>query len=167
MVLLRSAASTLLLFAIGTSQVAAASWTFDDASVIVTAKKGGEGVKEKCVCLCLRRDSGSLLSFFGSNANLTPPLGRLSAKSPLSKSLQLGSADSLKIILTAKDDGKGKRPHQTFVLLQEPETGLEAPFPLIVKESGKAVAQIVRLRLSQSLCIIPAAHPACSPPMSS
>lgn len=112
MVLFRPAASALVLLVAGVAQ-AATAWTFDDASVIVTAKKGGEPVKEK-----------------------------LSATSPLSKSLHLGSADSLKIALTAKDGGKTKRPHQAFILLQEPETGLEAPFPFTLRENGKAVVQI-------------------------
>lgn len=48
------------------------------------------------------------------------------------------------MILTAKDNGQAKRPHQAFVVLQEQESGLEAPFPLTVKENGKAVVQIVR-----------------------
>ncbi|KAL8338646.1 hypothetical protein RB601_006273 [Gaeumannomyces tritici] len=121
MVLLRSAASAVLLLAAGVTQ-AATAWTFDDASVSVSAKKGGDPVKEK-----------------------------LSAMSPLSKSLRLGSADSLKVILTTKDGGKAKRPHQAFVLLQEPETGLEAPFPFTVKENGKAVVQIAHKDVPQQL----------------
>lgn len=46
MVLFRPAASALVLLVAGVAQ-AATAWTFDDASVIVTAKKGGEPVKEK------------------------------------------------------------------------------------------------------------------------
>jgi oligosaccharyltransferase complex subunit delta (ribophorin II) len=49
-------------------------------------------------------------------------------------------------LLVAKDGGKGKRPHQAFVVLQDEVSGLEAPFPLTVKENGKAVVDIVRLR---------------------
>jgi len=60
------------------------------------------------------------------------------------KAVALGSIDTLKIVLTAKDNGKGKRPHQAFVILKEQDSGLEAPFPLNTKESGKAVVQIVR-----------------------
>ena len=54
----------------------------------------------------------------------------------------LGSTDVAKITLTTKDNGKEKRPHQAFVLLQDVETGLEAPYPLTVKDSGKGVVQI-------------------------
>lgn len=79
---------------------------------------------------------------------LTDPLSfRLNQRTPLSKPISLGSADTLKLGLTAKDNGKGKRPHQAFLVLQEQESGLEAPFPLTVKESGKAAVQIVRTLL--------------------
>lgn len=46
--------------------------------------------------------------------------------------------------MVAKDGGKGKRPHQAFVVLHDEVSGLEAPFPMIVKENGKAVVDIVR-----------------------
>lgn len=74
------------------------------------------------------------------------PVCSLSQKSPLAKPVTLGNADTLKVILTAKENGKGKRPHQAFLVLQEPKSGLEAPFPLTVKETGKAVVQIVSRR---------------------
>ncbi|KAK0618423.1 Oligosaccharyltransferase subunit Ribophorin II-domain-containing protein [Bombardia bombarda] len=105
-------ASALLLLAAGTAQ-AASSWGFDEGSVSVAAKKGSEAVREK-----------------------------INQKTPLSKPVELGSADALKVILTAKDNGKAKRPHQAFVVLKDQESGLEAPFLFTVKESGKAVAQI-------------------------
>ena len=74
--------------------------------------------------------------------------GRLSEKSPLSKPVSLGSKDLLKVSLTAKEGGKGKRPHQAFLLVKETETGLEAPFPLTVKDSGKGVVEIVGATLA-------------------
>lgn len=79
---------------------------------------------------------------------------RLNAKTPLSKPIYLGSTDALKVALTAKDNGKGKRPHQLFVVLKDKDSGLEAPFPLTTKDSGKAVVQIVRsqLRLDSPGC---------------
>jgi oligosaccharyltransferase complex subunit delta (ribophorin II) len=55
----------------------------------------------------------------------------------------LGTADSVKIILTATEDGKGKQPHQAFLLLKDPETGLEATFPFSVKDTGKAKVDFV------------------------
>lgn len=61
----------------------------------------------------------------------------------MSKVVSLGSQDTVTITLTAKDNGKAKRPHQAFVLLKDEETGLEAPFPLTVKDDGKSKVQIV------------------------
>ncbi|KAK4204040.1 Dolichyl-diphosphooligosaccharide--protein glycosyltransferase subunit Swp1 [Triangularia verruculosa] len=94
--------------------VQATSWGFDDGSVSVVAKRAGDaGSKE-----------------------------RFTSKTLATKPISLGSTDTLKISLTAKDNGSGKRPHQAFVILKEKETGLEAPFPLTVKENGKAVTSI-------------------------
>ncbi|KAI6255772.1 hypothetical protein MCOR29_006792 [Pyricularia oryzae] len=62
--------------------------------------------------------------------------------SPLTNPVQIGNGDSFKIILTAKDDGKAKRPHQAFVHLYSTKTDLSAPFPMTVKENGKAMVQI-------------------------
>ncbi|KAK3942111.1 peptidase family M28-domain-containing protein [Diplogelasinospora grovesii] len=102
---------------------AASSWGFDDGSVSV-AKKGADGIKEK-----------------------------LNQQTPISKPIALGSADTLKISLTAKDNGNAKRPHQAFVLLREQETGLEAPFPMTVKDSGKAVVSIAQKDIPVQLLV--------------
>jgi oligosaccharyltransferase complex subunit delta (ribophorin II) len=75
-------------------------------------------------------------------------LPRLNAKKPLSKPIALGNTDTIKITFTAKDNGKGKRPHQAFVVLKDVDSGLEAPFPLTTKDTGKAVGQIVCLPIS-------------------
>lgn len=131
--------STLLLLAVGAAQ-AASSWSFDDATISVSSKKGGDGLKEKCALHRLHSEHG------GSGCRLlTASCNRLSPTKPLSSVISLGSNDVAKIILTAKDNGKAKRPHQAFLLLKEEETGLEAPFPLTVKETGKGVVQFVRL----------------------
>jgi oligosaccharyltransferase complex subunit delta (ribophorin II) len=52
--------------------------------------------------------------------------------------------------LTATEDGKGKRPHQAFLLLRDPDTGLEATFPFSVKDTGKSKVDFVRI-MSQFL----------------
>lgn len=69
---------------------------------------------------------------------------RLNVKKPLSTALTFGSADTIKIALTAKDNGKARRPHQAFIVLKDVDSGLEVPFPLTTKETGKAVVSIVR-----------------------
>ncbi|KAI1157347.1 Oligosaccharyltransferase subunit Ribophorin II-domain-containing protein [Nemania serpens] len=91
---------------------AASSWGFDDATVQVNAKKAA-GRKEK-----------------------------FSETKPLSHPLTIGSTESVKVLLVAKDGGDGKRPHQAFVVLRDEASGLEAPFPMTVKENGKAVVEI-------------------------
>jgi oligosaccharyltransferase complex subunit delta (ribophorin II) len=88
---------------------AASSWNFDEAVISVTGKGGaGSGFKDK-----------------------------LSDHVPLSKPVALSATDTLKIILTATEDGKAKRPHQAFLLLRDQDTGLEATFPFSVKDTGK------------------------------
>ncbi|EGS19032.1 oligosaccharyltransferase subunit-like protein [Thermochaetoides thermophila DSM 1495] len=72
-------------------------------------------------------------------------------RTPLAKPVTLGATDTLKLSLTAKDNGIGKRPHQAFLLLQESNLGVEAPFPLTVKESGKATVQITQKDLPVQL----------------
>ena len=61
----------------------------------------------------------------------------------LSKPVTLGSSDSLKILLTAKDDNKPRRPHQVFLLIKDPSNGLETSFAFSVKDSGKAKVELV------------------------
>ncbi|KAF9734995.1 hypothetical protein PMIN06_009341 [Paraphaeosphaeria minitans] len=89
---------------------AASSWSFEDAAVTVSSKGAGVGAGAK---------------------------DKLSATSPLSKSVSLGATDTLKLQLTAVDGKKATRPHQAFLTLTDPATGVEESFLLNVKESGK------------------------------
>lgn len=88
--------------------VQAAGWGIDDAVISVSPKGSSSGLKEK-----------------------------ISASAPLSKDIILGPTESLKIVLTATEDGSPKRPHQAFLLLKDEDTGLETSFPFSMKESGK------------------------------
>ncbi|KAI1153693.1 Oligosaccharyltransferase subunit Ribophorin II-domain-containing protein [Nemania diffusa] len=108
---LHSFVTPLVLLAAGAAQ-AASSWSFEDATVQVNAKKAA-GTKEK-----------------------------FSEAKPLSHPVTISNTDSVKVLMVAKDGGKGKRPHQAFVVLHDEVSGLEAPFPMIVKENGKAVVDI-------------------------
>ncbi|KAI1319479.1 Oligosaccharyltransferase subunit Ribophorin II-domain-containing protein [Xylariaceae sp. FL0255] len=91
---------------------AASSWGFDDATVQINAKK----------------EVGSKQKF--------------SESAPLSSPIALGHTESIKVLLTTKDGKTAKRPHQAFVVLHDDLSGLEAPFPMTVKENGKAVVDI-------------------------
>src|SRR5271154_2955074 len=73
-------------------------------------------------------------------------LCRLSGHVPLSKPIVLGATDSVKIILTATENGKPKRPHQAFLLLKDEDTGLETTFPFSMKENGKGKVDFVCFR---------------------
>jgi oligosaccharyltransferase complex subunit delta (ribophorin II) len=57
----------------------------------------------------------------------------------------LGATDTLKLLLTTVDGKSAKRPHQAFLTLTDPTTGLEESFVLNVKESGKAKVDLVRM----------------------
>jgi oligosaccharyltransferase complex subunit delta (ribophorin II) len=70
-------------------------------------------------------------------------LPRLNPASPLDKSVTLGDSDTLKLQLTTTDGKKAKRPHQAFLTLADPTTGLEESFVLSVKDSGKGKVDLV------------------------
>ncbi|PVI06619.1 hypothetical protein DM02DRAFT_582466 [Periconia macrospinosa] len=88
---------------------AASSWSFEDASISVSGKGSGAGAKDK-----------------------------LSPDTPLAKPVSLGATDTLKILLTTTDGKTAKRPHQAFLTLTDPTSGLHESFVFSVKESGKA-----------------------------
>ncbi|PGH10288.1 oligosaccharyltransferase complex subunit delta (ribophorin II) [Blastomyces parvus] len=99
---------------------AASGWGFDDATVSI-AQKGagvGSGLKEK-----------------------------LLESKPLSKPLSFGESDILKLSLTTREGSATKRPHQAFLLLKEPESGLDLSYPLTVKESGKGKLELAQKEL--------------------
>ncbi|KAM0288104.1 hypothetical protein ACHAQH_000172 [Verticillium albo-atrum] len=79
----------------------------------------------------------------------------LSSKGLLKTPITLGAKESIKISLTTKENGKAKRPHQAFLILRDTATGLEAPFPLTVKESGKGSVEIAQKDLPIQHSITP------------
>ncbi|KAI9733089.1 MAG: hypothetical protein M1834_003636 [Cirrosporium novae-zelandiae] len=95
----------------------AASWGFSDATLTIQGKGTGVGggLKEK-----------------------------LSPNKALSQSVDLGAKDTLKILLTTQDDKSQKRPHQAFLSLREPETGLETSYVFSLKESGKGKVELTQ-----------------------
>ncbi|KAF4974324.1 hypothetical protein FZEAL_8753 [Fusarium zealandicum] len=66
---------------------------------------------------------------------------KFSDQKPTKNALVLGAADTIKVSLTTTEDSKAKRPHQAFLILTE-SSGLEAPFPLTIKASGKGTVDI-------------------------
>ncbi|KAJ6256836.1 hypothetical protein Dda_8705 [Drechslerella dactyloides] len=102
------------------------SWTFADATLQIS-QKGGEAAPKQ---------------------SFTP-------KSPIAGVQTLKPSDSLKILLTAKEGNKPMRPHQLFLLLKDPETGLESFFAFDAKESGKARLDITQKDIPTALLTAP------------
>lgn len=57
--------------------------------------------------------------------------------------MSLGGSDTLKITLTAQEGRSAKRPHQAFLLLKDPATGLDISYPFSVKDNGKSKLELV------------------------
>ncbi|CAD0111942.1 unnamed protein product [Aureobasidium uvarum] len=102
-----SSAIVLPLLSLGSGLAAAASWSFEDATLSIASKGAGVG--------------GALKE---------------------NKQIKLGPTDTLKLLLTTTEDKTAKRPHQAFLTLHEPKTGLEESFVFSVKESGKARVEL-------------------------
>jgi hypothetical protein len=75
---------------------------------------------------------------------------RLTPSTPLAKSVSLGASDSLKVLLTTVDGKTAKRPHQAFLTLTDPTTGLEESFVFNVKDSGKGKVDLVCSQVNAS-----------------
>jgi len=86
---------------------------------------------------------------------------RLVPNKALPKPVTLGASDTLRVLLTAKEDNKPKRPHQVFLLVKDPNNSLETSFAFSVKESGKGKVELVSLdnpELSWQLLIFANSH---------
>lgn len=68
---------------------------------------------------------------------------RIPDNKPLSKPVSLGSSDSLKLTLTTQEGRTAKRAHQVFLLLTDPETGLDIAYPFSAKDNGKSRLDLV------------------------
>ncbi|MCJ1341744.1 hypothetical protein MMC09_007041 [Bachmanniomyces sp. S44760] len=113
--LLRTYSAVVLLANQSMLALADSRWGFSDATLTVQGKGSGVG-------------SGSK--------------EKLSDSKALSSPVQLGTADSLKIILTIQEGKRASRPHQAFLLVEDAATGLETSFPFAVKDNGKAKLEI-------------------------
>lgn len=106
-----------------------------------------------------------------SPTNKSRILFRFTAQDRIRKTLALGHADTVMVSLTTTEGSKPRRPHQAFLLLKEP-SGLEAPFPLTVKDSGKGVVEFVSLPIrdcrhahQRSMLTWPASAVTAKPPL--
>lgn len=95
---------------------AASQWSFSDAKIEVIPKTASA--------------DGTTVSHVFTDKEL------------LKDTVTLGHADKIKVSLTTKEGSKAKRPHQAFLMVKE-KGGLEAPYALTVKESGKGTVEFV------------------------
>ncbi|KAG0633549.1 Oligosaccharyltransferase subunit Ribophorin II-domain-containing protein [Tuber brumale] len=108
------------------ASAASGAWTFEDAQAVVAAK-GGKADAYK-----------------------------FSPTKSIKGAISLGPKDVLKVLLTVKEDSQVGRPHQAFLLVQEPESKVETFLPLSVKElSGKARVDLSHKALSAFLLTAP------------
>lgn len=133
---------TLLLLWAASSAIAASSWTFDDATVSVLSKKAGGGgtLKEKSVPP--PPSQGQPPYIFGGVV-ADSQLYRFAPKKSLSKPIILGSSDTLKVLITTKEDRKPKQPHQAFLNVKDPASNLETSFAIAIKDNGKGKVELV------------------------
>lgn len=115
---------TFLLILCAASFGFAATWGFEDATISVNKKGAGVG--------------GGFKDKIGENKALLKPV-------------TLGALDTLKILLTAKEDNKAKRPHQAFLLVRDPKSGLDTSFTFQVKENGKGKIELTQKDLPTQL----------------
>ncbi|KAL9069123.1 MAG: hypothetical protein Q9161_005770 [Pseudevernia consocians] len=115
---------SLLLVLCTVSLSVADTWGFEDATVSVNKKGAGVG--------------GGFKEKIGENK-------------ALSKAVTLGASDTLKILLTTKEDNKAKRPHQAFLLVKDPKSKLDTSFTFQVKENGKGKIELTQKDLPTQL----------------
>lgn len=106
-----------LLAALAAGASAASQWSFSDAKIEVIPK--------------------------AASADATTVSHTFTDKERVKDTITLGHADEVKVSLTAKEGSKGKRPHQAFLMVKE-KGGLEAPYALTVKESGKGTVEFTQ-----------------------
>jgi len=60
--------------------------------------------------------------------------------------IELSSQDTLRLVVTTKLDSDVARPHQSFLLVEDPTRKLELVLPVPVKTSGKGKLDFVCIR---------------------
>jgi len=69
---------------------------------------------------------------------------RFTPTSAVASPLVLPATETLRVQLTTTSSSTPKRPHQAFLVLTDPSSGLEAPFPLRVAASGAASIDVTQ-----------------------
>lgn len=72
----------------------------------------------------------------------------------MSQVIKLGEPYTLKVTLTTREGESPKKPHQAFLQLKDPDTGLDISYPFNVKDNGKAKLELVGFEGSQLLFLL-------------
>lgn len=116
----------VLVLSLAAVGFAAESWTISEGTLAV-GPKGKEATSVQTYSL----------------GNAITDRYRFTTKSPVDETLQLSSIDTLRLSFTTKQGGTATRPHQSFVLVEDPSTNLEVAIPVPVKYTGKAKLDLV------------------------
>ena len=68
--------------------------------------------------------------------------------------IKLGGSYTLKVTLTTQEGESPKKPHQAFLQLKDPDTGLDISYPFSVKDNGKARLELVGCGMSSISIVI-------------
>lgn len=130
--LIRTLVSVLSIVTVASSHrglAAAQSWSFSDAAVAV----GPKG-----------KDAMSSYPYFHLFViSQTNCVYRFDGTSKVEDTLELSPTDSLRLTFTTKDGQSTARPHQSFLLIEDPSTKLDISIPVSVKASGKGKIDLV------------------------
>lgn len=120
-----------LLYLAGAALASAASWSFEDASISVQEVRGSE--------LSPKKSYASHFSPHQSDINLYS----FTPGKPIKDMVTLSSTGSVRLALTITNGGKPRRPHQGFLTITNPESGLEEAFPLTINDNGNSRFDLV------------------------
>ncbi|KAL9614261.1 MAG: hypothetical protein Q9167_001217 [Letrouitia subvulpina] len=98
-------------------QCNAKTWGFEDATLSISGKKDGVG--------------GGLKEKISEGRSLANPVS-------------LKPSETLKVLLTVKEDKRPRRPHQAFLTIEDSKTKLDTSFPFVVKENGKGKVELAQ-----------------------
>jgi len=130
--LIRTLLSVLSIVTVASSHrglAAAESWSFTDAAIAV-GPKGKDAVS-----------SYPYFHFF--RVSRTNCLCRFDSTSKVEEALELSPTDSLRLTFTTKEGQSIARPHQSFILIEDPSAKLDISIPVSVKASGKGKIDLV------------------------
>jgi oligosaccharyltransferase complex subunit delta (ribophorin II) len=119
----------VLVLSIAAGVFAAQPWSFSDGTLAI-------GPKGKAATLSY--------TYFSLGISITNEISRIDANSVVEETLEVSPSDTLHLTFTTKEGETVARPHQSFLLIEDPLANLATSIPVPVKLSGKAKLDLVR-----------------------